>query len=150
MSRGKAGVGTIRACHAEGMVPQHLGPCEPREVYHDGNCHDGNCHDGNDDPASRTGCPRAARGWGHARRAWRVVAVDSRIQGPVRLVMSVSTLHPDHPRRGCPVCVVDDEPGVRELLCTLCESAGLAAEAYDSAESFLSAYRWCWTFLYRE
>lgn len=56
--------------------------------------------------------------------------------------MSVSTLHPDHPRaRGCPVCVVDDEPGVRELLCTLCESAGLAAEAYDSAESFLSAYR---------
>jgi FixJ family two-component response regulator len=43
--------------------------------------------------------------------------------------------------RGCPVCVVDDEPGVRELLSTLCESAGLAAEAYGSAESFLSAYR---------
>jgi len=56
--------------------------------------------------------------------------------------MSVSTVHPDHPRaRGCPVCVVDDEPGVRELLATLCESAGLCAEAYDSAESFLSAYR---------
>ncbi|MFH0342014.1 MAG: response regulator transcription factor [Chromatiales bacterium] len=43
--------------------------------------------------------------------------------------------------RGCPVCVIDDEPGMRELLCTLCESAGVAAEAYDSAESFLSAYR---------
>ncbi len=56
--------------------------------------------------------------------------------------MSVSTVPPDHPRaRGCPVCVVDDEPGVRELLSALCESAGLAAEAYDSAESFLSAYR---------
>jgi two-component system response regulator FixJ len=37
---------------------------------------------------------------------------------------------------------VDDEQGVRELLYTLCESAGLAAETYDSAESFLSAYRY--------
>lgn len=56
--------------------------------------------------------------------------------------MTVSTVPPDHPRaRGCLVCVVDDEPGVRELLSTLCESAGVAAEAYDSAESFLSAYR---------
>ncbi|MGH8468445.1 MAG: response regulator transcription factor [Gammaproteobacteria bacterium] len=56
--------------------------------------------------------------------------------------MTVSTVHPHHPRaRGCSVCVVDDEPGVRELLSTLCESAGLAAEAYHSAESFLSAYR---------
>ncbi|MGH8478363.1 MAG: response regulator transcription factor [Gammaproteobacteria bacterium] len=37
--------------------------------------------------------------------------------------------------------MVEDEPGVRELLSALCESVGLAAEAYDSAESFLSAYR---------
>jgi FixJ family two-component response regulator len=29
---------------------------------------------------------------------------------------------------------------VRELLCALCESAGLEAEAYDSAQSFLNAY----------
>ncbi|MGH8564428.1 MAG: response regulator transcription factor [Gammaproteobacteria bacterium] len=56
--------------------------------------------------------------------------------------MTVSTVHPDHPRaHGCAVCVVDDDPGVRELLSTLCESAGLATEAHDSAESFLSAYR---------
>ncbi|MGQ0594919.1 MAG: response regulator transcription factor [Gammaproteobacteria bacterium] len=56
--------------------------------------------------------------------------------------MSVSTAPRDDPRaRGCPVCVVDDEPGVRELLSALCESAGLCAEAYDSAESFLGAYR---------
>jgi FixJ family two-component response regulator len=41
--------------------------------------------------------------------------------------------------RDC-VCIVDDEEGVRELLCTLCESTGLTAEAFDSAESFLSHY----------
>lgn len=79
---------------------------------------------------------------GRVRRGWRVVAVDGRIEGPARRIVTVSTVQPDHARaRGCPVCVIDDEPGVRELLCTLCESAGLAAEAYDSAESFLSAYR---------
>ena len=38
------------------------------------------------------------------------------------------------------MCIVDDEPGVREFLCALCESAGLAAEAWDCAESFLNAY----------
>jgi two-component system response regulator FixJ len=38
------------------------------------------------------------------------------------------------------VCIVDDEPAVRELLCTLCESKGLTAEAYDGAESFLHAH----------
>lgn len=38
------------------------------------------------------------------------------------------------------MCIVDDEPGVRELLCALCESADLAAEAYPCAESFLKAY----------
>lgn len=56
-------------------------------------------------------------------------------------MISASTIDPDQQRaRGCPVCIVDDEPGVRELLCALCESAGLAAEAYDCAESFLNAY----------
>ncbi|MGH8472110.1 MAG: response regulator transcription factor [Gammaproteobacteria bacterium] len=54
-------------------------------------------------------------------------------------MISTVTADPNH-ARGCPVCIVDDEPGVRELLCTLCESAGLAAEAWDSAESFLNAY----------
>ncbi len=54
---------------------------------------------------------------------------------------SVATIDRDHVQtRGCPVCVVDDEQGVRELICALCASAGLAVEGYDSAESFLSAY----------
>ncbi|MGH8610909.1 MAG: response regulator transcription factor [Gammaproteobacteria bacterium] len=56
-----------------------------------------------------------------------------------RLLISAVTADPNHPP-GCAVCIVDDEPGVRQLLCTLCESAGLAAEAWDSAESFLNAY----------
>jgi len=54
-------------------------------------------------------------------------------------MISTVRADPNH-ARGCPVCIVDDEPGVRELLCALCESAGLAAEAWDCAESFLNAY----------
>ncbi len=56
-------------------------------------------------------------------------------------MMSASALDPNHAEaRSGLVCIVDDERGVRELLCALCQSAGLAAEAYDSAESFLNAY----------
>ena len=38
------------------------------------------------------------------------------------------------------VFVVDDDPAVRDSLGLLLETAGLAAESHDSAESFLAAY----------
>lgn len=39
------------------------------------------------------------------------------------------------------VFVVDDDAAVRDSLSLLCESAGLRAECFDSAEAFLTAYR---------
>jgi two-component system response regulator FixJ len=39
------------------------------------------------------------------------------------------------------VFVVDDDADVRDSLCALLESAGVAAEAYDSARAFLDAYQ---------
>lgn len=36
------------------------------------------------------------------------------------------------------VCIVDDEPGVRELLQLMCESIALDVTTYDSAETFLA------------
>lgn len=39
------------------------------------------------------------------------------------------------------VFIVDDDAAVRDGLSMLCESSGLNAECYDSAESFLDAYR---------
>jgi two-component system response regulator FixJ len=39
------------------------------------------------------------------------------------------------------VFVVDDDADVRESLCALLESAGLAAEAHESARAFLAAYQ---------
>lgn len=36
------------------------------------------------------------------------------------------------------VCIVDDEPGVRELLQLMCESIALDVATYDSAETFLA------------
>jgi two-component system, LuxR family, response regulator FixJ len=39
------------------------------------------------------------------------------------------------PRR---VCIVDDEPGVRDLLELICTSSDLAATTFDSAEAFLA------------
>lgn len=39
------------------------------------------------------------------------------------------------------VFVVDDDADVRESLCALLESAGLAAEAHESARAFLDAYQ---------
>ena len=39
------------------------------------------------------------------------------------------------------VYIVDDDEIVRDILSTVCDTAGLDAECYDSAQSFLSAYR---------
>jgi two-component system response regulator FixJ len=39
------------------------------------------------------------------------------------------------------VFVVDDDADVRDSLCALLESAGVAAEAYDSARAFLDAFQ---------
>lgn len=36
------------------------------------------------------------------------------------------------------ICVVDDEPGVRELLRLVCEAIALDVATYDSAESYLA------------
>jgi len=38
------------------------------------------------------------------------------------------------------VCVVEEDEALREFLCTLCESRGLAVEAYASTEMFMKAY----------
>jgi two-component system response regulator FixJ len=38
-----------------------------------------------------------------------------------------------------PVYVVDDEPGVRDLLAELCEDRGLACRAFANGEEFLTA-----------
>ena len=42
---------------------------------------------------------------------------------------------------GSTVFIVDDDAAVRDSLSLLCESAGLRAECFDSAEAFLGAYR---------
>src|SRR3954468_15886105 len=39
------------------------------------------------------------------------------------------------------VFVVDDDAGARDSLCALLESAGIAAEAFESARAFLQAHR---------
>jgi two-component system response regulator FixJ len=39
------------------------------------------------------------------------------------------------------VYVVDDDAGARDSLCALLESAGVAAEAHESARAFLNAYQ---------
>lgn len=39
------------------------------------------------------------------------------------------------------VYIVDDDAAVRDSIGLLCDTAGLHAESYDSAESFLGAYR---------
>src|SRR3982751_4899793 len=42
---------------------------------------------------------------------------------------------------GAIVFVVDDDADVRDSLCALLESAGVAAEAFESARAFLDAHR---------
>lgn len=42
------------------------------------------------------------------------------------------------------VFIVDDDAAVRDALALLCDSDGLAAEAFDSANAFLAACRPDW------
>ena len=52
--------------------------------------------------------------------------------------MKPKCFEPDACRRLFTICIVDDDPAIRDSLSRLMDSAGLAAEVFASAEEFLA------------